>query len=94
MAKKVARPARNSVKKLLSLRSLGCRHCQLSVVRWVDGGTNVTRALEAEVLAHEGARNGAVDVVGPFGHGGQKFVCDQRPRRRVTGGRRVSREEN
>jgi hypothetical protein len=40
----------------------------------MDGGTNVTRALEAEVLAHEGARNGAVDVVSPFGHGGQK-IC-------------------
>jgi hypothetical protein len=40
----------------------------------MDGGTNVTRALEAEVLAHEGARNRAVDVVSPFGHGGQK-IC-------------------
>jgi hypothetical protein len=38
----------------------------------------MTRAFEAKVLSHEGARDGAVDIVSPISHAGQKFVCDQR----------------
>jgi len=68
MAKKVAKPARNSVKKWLPFRSLACKHRKLAIALSSFIDTYVTGTFKAEVLAHGGAGDRPVGVLNPDRH--------------------------
>jgi hypothetical protein len=73
MAKKVAKPARNSVKKKLPLRSLGCTTVSqgMHIKHWK--AAYMTGTLKAKVSAHKGVGNRHIGVVNPARHDDEKF---------------------
>jgi len=76
MAKKVAKPARNSVKKKLPLRSLGWIAVSQGMhIKHGKQAAYMTGTVEAKVSAHKRAGDGRVGVVNPACHDEEIFCC-------------------